>query len=341
MTLHARLAGWRHLHVALLSLALAATGIASTSSTPPIGALGVRIAGGTIAAPFTTDFAVPLLDAPAATGLHRGRLTSVTSTSFGLSGAGWTANALAQTAFPYVVRVVNGSAEGATFSITGNTAETLTLSGRDPVALGVAVGDVIQLIPVDTLNSLFGSTTFLGGTSPSNADIITLSSSAQLSYYYNTTLGRWVRTTGPTTDRGSIPIPPDSVVSVTRRGPAFTLTFAGQVPVARVNYPVANAGSTYTHAGFPTDVTLGTLALQQRLTGWVSAASAASADFLGVPSGGIWLYYFHNGSYWQRTTGPATNRDAIVIGAGTPIQIFRRGTANGTTPLVRPVPFSL
>jgi hypothetical protein len=259
-----------------------------------------------------------------------------------VTGAGWTDSALATAAFPYAFRITSGTAIGSTFTITANTTDTLTTTGVDFTTLGLvtgASGDSFRLIPVDTLNTLFGSTTLLGGTSSTDADIVTLSSTSQSSYYYNSTLGRWVRTIGPTTDRGNTIIAVDSAVTVTRKSSAMTLRFTGRVPDVRFSLVVANAGNTYTHTGFPTDVTLGVLSLQTALSGWVSSAS--TADILWVDIGGGSAAYFHNGSNWQRTIGPATNRDSVNILAGTPIIIFKRGTASGSSLLIRNLPYSL
>jgi hypothetical protein len=131
------------------------------------------------------------------------------------------------------------------------------------------------------------------------------------------------------------------MISVTRKSSAMTLTLVGRVPDVRFSVVVPNSGSTYTHTGFPTDVSLGTLSLQTALPGWVSAPAAANADTLWVNSGAIWLTYFYNGSYWQRTTGPATNHNSVIVNAGTPILIFKSGTATGSSTFIRNVPYSL
>lgn len=326
----------------LCTLLLATTLCAmDVAYSPPVGGMNITINGGTPSTPISTSFAIPIWDVPAAAGASQGAITSVTATTITVAGAGWTTGGLALPGFPYNVRIASGPAEGRTFGITGNTADTLTVATSDLIALGVAAGQGVKLIPVDTLNSLFGSNTFMGGPNPASADIITLSSSIELSYYYNTSVSpnRWVRTTGATTDRGNTPIPTDSVITVTRKGPVLPLTFVGRVPDTRVNMPVANSGSTYTHTGFPIPVSLGTLALQNRIGGWVSSSSASSADILAVSSGGTWLYYFHNGSFWQRTTGPASNRDSIEIPAGGAIHLFKRGSALGSSFFVRQRPF--
>jgi hypothetical protein len=126
-----------------------------------------------------------------------------------------------------------------------------------------------------------------------------------------------------------------------RKSSPITLSFIGRVPDVRFKLAVSNPGLTYTHTGFPTDVTLGTLAMQSRLPGWVSAVSAANADTLSVGVGGVSVIYFHNGTNWQRTTGPATNRDGIIISAGVPIIIFKRSFNASSSYVTRDLPYSL
>lgn len=338
----------RALRVSLLAAAVCsvpAAMLAQPVNLVPSGALRFTINGGRVAAPVTTAFAITLLDTPSHAGATAARIAALTTTTLNVTGANWTAGALANPALPSAIRITTGAAAGTTLPISANTADTLTFTGVDLTTLGLVTGvagDTLRVLPLDTLNTLFGGTTFLGGTSAAAADLITLSSSGtQLTYYYHTTLARWVRTTGPTSDRGNIPIPLEGAISVTRKSTALTLTFLGRVPAVRFSVPVANAGPTYTHSGFPTDISLGALGLQSRVAGWVSAATAGAADTLSVRSGADWLSYFHNGTFWQRTTGPATNRDAIVIPAGTPLLIFKRGAAAGTALFTRALPYPL
>lgn len=342
------LRAFRALHVSLLVAAACsapAPMLAQPVNLVPTGALRFTINGGSVAAPVTTAFAITLLDTPSNTGATAARIAALTATTLTVTGANWAAGALGNPALPSAIQITTGAAAGTTLPISGNTADTLSFTGVDLTALGLvtgAAGDTLRVLPVDTLNTLFGGTTFLGGTTAAAADLITLSrSGTQLTYYYHTTLAHWVRTTGPADDRGNIPIPLSGAISVTRKSTALTLTFLGRVPDVRFSVPIANAGPTYTHTGFPVNVSLGALGLQNRVAGWVSAATAGAADTLSVSSGADWLTYFYNGAFWQRTTGPDTNRDAIVITAGTPILIFKRGAAAGTASFTRALPYSL
>jgi hypothetical protein len=112
------------------------------------------------------------------------------------------------------------------------------------------------------------------------------------------------------------------------------------VPATSFRTAVNNSSSTVLHTGFPTDTTLGSLALQTLLPGWRSALAAADADLLQFHNGTTWVSYFHNGSFWQPATGAAVNSDGLAIPAGALLNLQRAGAA-GTTDLVRALPYSL
>jgi hypothetical protein len=326
-------------------LALLMTGASVTNAevvySLPVGGEILTIDGGSKAAPVTSPFALTLVDRASASGNTLGLLSTVTANSVHVASAGWTAAALAHPDYPYDLQILSGAGTGARIAVIANTTDTIQVSGRDLVALGVVVGDLFQLVPVDTLDSLFGPDTFKGGSTPAEADIINLGESDRVSYFYDTTNGQWRRTDGITTNRGNTRIPPNGMVAVSRKAGAFTLALIGAVPIAQTNVPVSDQGATFTHTGFPTNISLGALAIQSRLSGWISHVEAAQADVLSVAVGASWVSYFHNGSNWQRAPGGAASRDAIIIPAGTPIRILRRGLANGSSALVLPLPYTL
>lgn len=309
-----------------------------------MGGVAIKIAAGTSTAPVTTSFALALADRPAAAGITRGRIAAINGSILTMTNAGWTASALAQADYPYDLHILSGSGEGARLAITANTTDTVTITGRDPAGLGVVggtSGDLFELVPVDTLDSLFGPDTFLGGDSAASADIVTLGSTSRDAYYFNTTLGHWTDVAGSNANLDATRLSPDGMVAVTRKGAEMVLRITGGVPVSRTNILIADQGSTYLHTGFPTTVTLGNLGLQSLLSGWRSNAAVAQADLLGVASGPGWVFYFHNGTNWQRASGSTSARDTLAIPAGTPIRIVRRGSTAGFTALLRARPFSL
>jgi hypothetical protein len=241
------------------------------------------------------------------------------------------------------VRITSGPSAGKLLDITANTATTLTVSGANLTTLGLVAGkDTVELVSMDTLFSLFGSDTLLGGTSVSTADTVQVRNGATwAAFYYDTNLGFWRRTLGPVVNSNNVLIRPSSGVQIIRRGPAFTLTVTGRVPWTTFRTPILNASGTVIHSGFPTDTTLGALALQTRLTGWRSAATSAEADVVTLFNGTSWIGYFHNGSHWQPVSGAATNSNAVAIPAGALLTIQRPGATAGTTDLVRLLPYSL
>lgn len=311
--------------------------------TVPVGYLKTVIAGGTPAAPATTAFGIPLDDTttPAA-GLRGGFIQSFTANTISHGAGNWTGT-LADPAAPWFVRLTSGPAAGRLLDVTANTATTLTVSGADLTTLGLTAGaDTFELVAADTLWSLFGSDTLLGGTTAATSDNVQVrSGTAWLAYFYDTNLGFWRRTIGPATNCNNVLLRPTAGLQVVRRGPALTLTFAGRAPATSFRPSVNNASTTVVHAGFPTGTTLGGLAVQTLLPGWRSVATASGADTLSLFNGTAWVGYFHNGSFWQPVSGAAVNSDALVIPAGALLTIQRPGATAGTTELIRVLPYSL
>ena len=329
--------------ISLISAALAASlaspatlSADSVAYTPPIGGMSFTVHGGTATAPAVTPIALPISDTPAAAGAKRARANAINSDIITATGAGWTDSALANATFPYDIRLLEGTGVGARLAIIANTSETVTVAGRNLATLGVnagANGDGFELVTVDTLDSLFANDTFLGAEAEANADQVHLSQTGQSTYFYDTAASRWTDTAA-TGDAGTTKIPAEGAITVERKGEAFILRFIGSPAQTDVNVLVANSGPTFTHTGFPRPISLGDLSLQTKIAGWVSHASADQADLVGIASGASWVFYFHNGANWQRTVGAASARDDIVVPSGTPIQIFRRGTAAGSSALV-------
>lgn len=107
---------------------------------------------------------------------------------FTVTGANGIPGALATASAPYAIRITTGAAAGYTFTRTGNTADTLTVAGGNPVQLGVGAGnagDSFRLLQVQTLKNILIGSPILGGTSAANAEIVVVSSSTQLSFCFN------------------------------------------------------------------------------------------------------------------------------------------------------------
>jgi hypothetical protein len=310
----------------------------TTVATVPVGYLKLDIAGSGA----TTPFGLPLDEttAPSA-GIRAGKIESFTTNTLSNSSGGWTGN-LASPSAPWLLRITSGASAGKTLEVASNTATTLSFASVDLTSLGLTAGtDTFELVPIDTLWTLLGSNTVLGGTSAALADNVQVRSGATwIAYFYDTNLGFWRRTIGPATNSNNVLIRPGMGLEILRRNTALTLTFTGRVLDAPFHVAVNNATSSAIHAGYPTDTTLGGLAVQTLLPGWRSGATATGSDLVSLYTGSAWVNYFYNGTFWQPAIGAATNSDTLAIPAGAVLGLQRLGTS-GTTDLVRPLPYSL
>lgn len=286
----------------------------------------------------TTAFGILLDDTDATpVGLRAGRIEGLTATTVSHASGGWTGS-LANPASPWALRFTTGAAAGRQFDLSGNTATTLTLSGASLVTQGVAVGDAFELVPLDTLGSLFGAAVLQGGTSPSTADVVQLrSGTAWVAYYYDTASGFWRRTTGPVVSADNIVVRTGSGLLVTRRGGTLPLTIIGRVLATPFRAAIANASTTAITPGYPTDATLSTLGLQSLLPGWRSGTATGTADSVSLYTGTSWTPYVFTGVRWQTAAGDPA--DSVAIPAGTVLLIQRPGSTSGTTELLRPQPY--
>jgi hypothetical protein len=332
---------------ALLAFGLGFQAQAQSVTTTPVGAMNYTISAGSLTSPVTTLLAIPMTDIVSVpSGLTSGIITSFTSNSFTNPNGGWSSSLATAGSSPWMVKIVSGTAAGTLLSVVSNTSTTVTVSGADLSVLGVIAGqDKFEFIAVDTLFSLFGSDSLLGGPNWTSADnVYIMSSGTFIGYFYDTTLGYWRRVnSGSTTNRNDIIIRPDTGVLIARRGEALNLTFTGRVPTTSYRAPISNAGTTTIHTGFPVAVTLNGLALNTNISGWRTSTNWALADQVYVFSAGSWTGFYHNGTVWRRAnSGSTLDRGGIEIEAGAPIQIFRpTGLAAGETNLVRALPYTL
>jgi hypothetical protein len=311
----------------------------TTVATVPVGYLKLEFAGSGA----STPFGLPLDETPApGAGMRAGKIESYTTSTLSNSSGGWTVN-LASASAPWLLRLTSGAAAGKSLEVVSNTATTLTVAGADLTSLGLTAGtDTFELIPLDTLWTLLGSGTVQGGPSAALADNVSVrSGAAWLAYYYDTNLGFWRRTIGPATNSNNIIVRPGTGLQLLRRNGAITLTFTGRVLAAPFHAPINNSSTSAIQAGYPTDTTLGGLAVQSLLPGWRSGPTATGSDLVALYTGTAWVNYFYNGTFWQPALGGATNSDSQAIPAGAVFMLQRPGATAGTTDLVRPLPYSL
>ncbi len=285
-----------------------------------------------------------------------GTVSSVDSANqVSLTGAsfGTLANTLA--------RFKSGNSVGRFFQVTANTATqvtldtsaaggsgyTLTTGSPSTTQTQVAVGDSVEILPANTLSTLFGSTSatvpFQQGTSATGADnVLLFNGTSWDTYYFNGSTNHW-RKSGNLNNQDNVVVLPDRGIFIVRRATsALPLTFLGAVPSSTEKTDFPGAGSSFRSVRFPVDTTLGTLALQT-LPNWTTGTSASGIDNVLIWGGTSWGIYYYNGStsHWRKS-GNLNNQDTLAIPTGTAIFVSRVSSAAGSTStLTQTLPYSL
>ena len=344
----------RPLAAAILCSLIAPALFAQTATTTPVGFVTVTIPAATDAStPSNTVVSVPLYG----TADYVSTVATIDSTTqFTMTGAAWIAGAYANASAPRLVRVKTSTTAahvGRFFLISGNTVNQLTVTlpvTVTDVATTLSVGDSCEIVPANTLGSVFGTAatppTLTGGTSPNVADnVLIFDGTTWQTYFWTGATGSPVniwKKTGPL-DRSSTVIFPDEAVFVIRRDitAAATVTLMGTVPSTAEQTDIAAAGSTFLSNRFPVDATLGGLGLQS-LPSWVAGASPTTADNVLIFDGTTWQTYFWTGAVgspvniWKKT-GPL-DRSSTPIPTGTGVFIIHAGAAAALTQTLPYVP---
>lgn len=320
----------------------------STATTVPVGCLTQTIAAATGNGPANGTVALPLYTAA----VYAGLVTSVDgSTAFSSSSAAWTANQF--TATPFFVRIKSGNNVGRCFPVTANTATQLSVSPQgatdtQPYNLTtlLSVGDAFEVLPANTLGSLFGLTggPFLTGSTAGAADNLYLWDvvRAAWSVYFNN--GTHWRSAASLQNQDNIILYPEEGMYIVHRDTVNPLTFSflGTVPSTTERTDIPGTGSVCVANRFPLDTTLGGLALQN-LSGWLSGTTAPSADDVYVwnPTKNAWDVCFYNGSHWRSASSLQNIETTETVPAGTALFIVRQSasTASNAT-FVESLPYS-
>jgi uncharacterized protein (TIGR02597 family) len=318
--------------------------LAQNATTTPVGAMTY-----TINANSSKAFSLPLHDAvpEGFVGAVSGRISSISAAAITVDGAGWVPGALSVKASPFFIKITSGAAEGRLLEVSTtvggqNTSTTLSVSnqGTDLTTLGIAVGtdgDTFQIIPADTLKTLFGNTPRSGTTAKTADNIARWTGGSWQTFYFNSVNNRWQISTS-STSADDVILRPDVGYLYTRRdATSITFTFTGVVPTSDTQVSVKNAGTTFVGNGFPVDIPLSSFA---SLSGWTSTANYKTSDTISRWTGGSWQKFFFDSvdNRWELSTG--ANASTVKILAGTPVMIERVGNLLGSSFLAQALPYS-
>lgn len=300
----------------------------TVSGTVPQGDVPITLASAATSASSLTLDNIPVA---------RNAIQTVTTNTVTVVNAGtW-----ATTAAPYAVRLLSGNASGATFTITAQTGNILTLAtqGVDLTQI-VAPGDTYEILPLETLGSLFGTSSvpFQTGTSASTADNIELwSGTGWLIYYPNGT--NW-RQAGSLVPQNNVLLPPGAGWLTLHRGTSpLTFYILGRVPEVPLRQFITPGGSTFLAGASPFNSPLASTGFATA-TGWLAGGSASVADNLELWSGSGWLTFYYNGTNWKQS-GSLLNQNTYVVPANDPLFVVRLSSPSPTQSFViQPLPYT-
>jgi uncharacterized protein (TIGR02597 family) len=315
---------------AIFAMAMVARG-QTTATTDPVGFTSVTVGAGKIAA-----LGLPLDNLSD----YVGAAAAVTSNTIQISSATWTTDAYAPFASnPHVIRLLSGASKGRQYRVASNTTDTLTLTtGSIDLTTGVASGDRFEILPVTTLQSLFGATapSLLTNADSNVADNVLLRGSFGWLTYYNDGT-QWLRQGGGSTVQNTTAISPEQGLLFVRRSTSpLTFTVTGAVPMTNQKTDFAASKITAFGNRFPVDVTLAALGLGQ-LPGWVASSDSTAADNVLVRGSFGWLTYYYDGANWLREGNGGTTQNQTNIPTGTAMLIVRRGSTDVTAD--QPLPY--
>lgn len=330
---------------ALLASLLPALKAQTTATTTPVGFITVTIpAAVDVSTPSNTSLSVPLYNTAA---YVSSVATLDSATQFTMTGAAWTAGAFAAPAAPYLVRIKGqptlnvGANVGRTFLITGNTTNQLTVSlpnGVVNINTLLNVNDSCEIVPANTLGSLFGTTTpvLQSGASVDVADnVFILNGGSWETYFHNGT--SWRKSGGLGNKDNTVIYPDEGLFIVHITTSPVVLTLMGTVPSTSEETQLLGSASTFLANRFPVDTTLVATGIHL-LPGWVTGA-VETADLVYAYNSGTsqWDTYYHNGTSWRKS-GAIGNKDSTVIPAGTAIVVSRQSAA--TAVLSQTLPYT-
>ncbi len=323
--------------ISILSLIARFAGLAATVVSEPVGFVTVNLAAPAIGSSTGKLLGVPFHRASVFVGSN----VLAAANSLQATAPGWASGQF--TSVVHFARMRSGVYSGRFFTITANTADSLTLAANNTT---FGVGDTFEIFPAHTLGSLFGSTApafgLQTGSSESSADLVRcIVGGTWVSYFHNGT--QW-RTTADATSQNNTVIPPDQGVFVVRRGASsLDITLQGAVSITAESSAITGTGQGVLGPRFPLPTTLASLGVHS-CSGWRKARSASLADTLLFWNGGDWSVFYHSGSSWRKA-GASSTQDSTAIPAGEAVLIRRKDGASGSSemttmglPFVYPTP---
>jgi uncharacterized protein (TIGR02597 family) len=299
----------------LLSLPFAGAPLrAANLVSEPVGCVRV-----VIPAPATGETTRKVLGIPFnRASVFRGIVTSVSGSTIKAGTPAWTSGQFVSAV--HYLKFRTGPNVGRYFTVTANTADTLTVS-----APGVAIAEnqAFEIFPAQTLGSLFGTTSVALQTGPdeASADLVRIQNGTVWNTYFHTGT-QWQISGGTSSQNGAVIRPEQGIIVVASGISPVSLALRGSVSITSESSVIPGTGEALVANRLPFDTTLSALKIQS-LPGWTKGASASVADNLMRWNGTSWNVYYHTGARWQMA-GSQASQDGASLPAGESLLIRRR-----------------
>jgi uncharacterized protein (TIGR02597 family) len=250
--------------------------------------------------------------------VFRGIVTSVSGATLKAGTPAWKVGQFVSE--PHYLKFRTGLNSGRYFTITANTADTITLSAE---GVSFTEKQAFEIFPAQTLGSLFGTTSvpLRTGTSEATADFVRVHNGTNWDTYFHTGT-QWQISGGTSSQNGVILRPEQGLIVVSGGTAALNLTLLGSVSVSPDASPVPGTGVALVSNRSPLTTTLSALNVQS-LPGWTVGPTASVSDNLMRWNGSSWNVYYHTGARWQ-LAGSAASQDSATVPAGDSLLIRRR-----------------
>jgi uncharacterized protein (TIGR02597 family) len=250
--------------------------------------------------------------------VFRGIVTAVSGATLKAGTPAWTSGQFVSQ--PHYLKLRTGPSAGRYFTITANTADTLTVSAP---GVSFAEKQAFEIFPAQTLGSLFGTSSvpLRTGTSEASADFVRIHNGTSWESYYHTG-AQWQLSGGTSSQNGKILRPEQGILLVTGGTTPVNLALVGSVSVSPEASAVPGAGVALVANRLPFATTLSALKIQS-LSGWTKGATASVSDNLLSWNGSSWNVFYHTGARWQ-LAGSQASQDNAPIAVGEALLIRRR-----------------
>ncbi len=313
-------------------MALAASAFGQSAVTDPVGLIEVTVPAANGSTPSNLPASIPLSNP----GIFTSTISSIDAAdSFSMTQANWLPSVL--TTSPHFVRVKDGANVGRFYLVVSHTSAQLTVDANTDLSTVLAVGDKCEIVPANTLGSVFGTTTplLLPGANANVADNIQLWDGAIWETFFHDGTS-WQKSGATGSQDNTIIYPDDGLYIVRRGGTPLGFTFGGTIPTTTERTDLNGAGSSFIGNRFPVNMRLVDIGLH--LTpNWVSG-NKNQADKVYLWNGTDYSTYFHNGNAWRRV-GSSGNQNNTIVPLGAAIYITKSGAADVT--LVQALPYPL